>query len=88
MPAACLLRAASLLTPGASPPVARACAGILSYEADPNIVDEVSGMSPLLYGVASGCVPVTIALLRNGACECEEFRHLFAHARTMMEPLY
>ena len=41
--------------------------GILSYEADPNIVDEVTGMSPLLYAVASGCVPVSIALLRNGA---------------------
>ena len=44
-------------------------AGILSYEADPNIVDDVSGMSPLMYGVASGCVPVSIALLRSGASE-------------------
>eukprot|EP00603_Paraphysomonas_imperforata_P001271 CAMPEP_0114431120 /NCGR_PEP_ID=MMETSP0103-20121206/10424_1 /TAXON_ID=37642 ORGANISM="Paraphysomonas imperforata, Strain PA2" /NCGR_SAMPLE_ID=MMETSP0103 /ASSEMBLY_ACC=CAM_ASM_000201 /LENGTH=302 /DNA_ID=CAMNT_0001600651 /DNA_START=44 /DNA_END=952 /DNA_ORIENTATION=- len=41
--------------------------GILSYDADPNIVDEVTGMSPLMYGVASGCVPVSIALLRKGA---------------------
>lgn len=41
--------------------------GILSYEADPNVVDEVSGMSPLMYAVASGCIPVSVALLRSGA---------------------
>lgn len=45
------------------------CAGILSYEADPNVVDEVTGMAPLLYGVASGSVPVSIALVRGGASE-------------------
>ena len=43
------------------------CPGILSYEADPNVVDEVSGMSPLMYAVASGCIPVSVALLRSGA---------------------
>ncbi len=43
--------------------------GILSYEADPNIVDEVSGMSPLMYAVASGRLPITLALIRSGAGE-------------------